>query len=415
MIASFRTGALALTTAAFLAGTAHAENVKIAYIDPVSGPLGLLGENGLQAFRVSEEIYQARKDADKSNTLEFVAFDNKANPQETLLQFKAAVDQGIRYVTQGVGSGAAGALLDAVNKHNERNPGKEVIYVSWGSNDPALTNEKCSFWHFRMDAHSEMKVEALTTYMAKDPKIKKLYLINQNFVTGQSVSKLTKEYLARKRPDIQIVGDDLIPLGQVKDFSPYVAKIRATGADSIVTSSFGNDLTLLIKAAKEADLKVDFYTMFANAPGAPAAMGAVGEDRLKLIAYYHPNIEGFTGAAYTEVMNKKYGKDFLHLAASNGVEMLHQGFRDAKSTDALKVAYAMEGMKFKGLTGEMEMRKSDHQMLLPLYVANWTKVNGKDVKYDQEKTGYGWKTVQKLDSYVSAQPTSCQMKRPSGT
>jgi branched-chain amino acid transport system substrate-binding protein len=39
-------------------------------------------------------------------------------------------------------------------------------------------------------------------------------------------------------------------------------------------------------------------------------------------------------------------------------------------------------------------------------------VNGKDVKYDQENTGYGWKTVRKIETYVAAQPTSCQMKRP---
>jgi branched-chain amino acid transport system substrate-binding protein len=74
----------------------------------------------------------------------------------------------------------------------------------------------------------------------------------------------------------------------------------------------------------------------------------------------------------------------------------------------------MEGMKVKSLNGEVEMRKSDHQLQQPLYIATWVKVNGKDVKYDQENTGYGWKTDQKVDAFVAAQPTSCQMKRPSG-
>jgi branched-chain amino acid transport system substrate-binding protein len=92
--------------------------------------------------------------------------------------------------------------------------------------------------------------------------------------------------------------------------------------------------------------------------------------------------------------------------------MLSRAFKDAKTTDPVKVALAMEGMKLQSLNGEVEMRRSDHQIQQPLYIATWSKVNGKDVKYDQENTGYGWKTDQKLDTYVATQPTSCQMKRP---
>jgi branched-chain amino acid transport system substrate-binding protein len=407
---TFRRAALALAVTTALT-IAHAENVKVAFIDPFSGQLGILSQAGLNAFRISEDLYRQQKDGDK-NTLEFVEFDNKANPQETTLQFKAAIDQGFRYVTQAVGSGASAALIDAVNKHNERNPGKEVIYIGWGANDPDLTNSKCSFWHFRLDANSDMKIEGLTTFMAKDPKIKKVYLINPNYGYGQQVSKAAKENFKRKQPDLRIVGDDLHPLGQIKDFSPYIAKIKESGSDTVLTGSFGTDLTLLIKAAKEASLNVDFYTLLAHAAGGPTAIASAGADRVKVLAYYHANIEGFPGKTIVETMKAKYGQDFVHLAASSGVTMLHQGFKDAKSTDPIKVAFAMEGMKFQALTGESEMRKSDHQMQQPLYVATWTKLNGKDVKYDQEKTGYGWKTVQKLDTYVSSQPTSCDMKRP---
>ena len=73
----------------------------------------------------------------------------------------------------------------------------------------------------------------------------------------------------------------------------------------------------------------------------------------------------------------------------------------------------MEGQRFKTLNGEVEMRKSDHQMQQPMYVATWVKTNGKDVKFDQENTGYGWKTEQRIEPYVAAQPTTCNMKRPS--
>ena len=91
-------------------------------------------------------------------------------------------------------------LIDAVQKHNDRNPGQTILYLNYAAVDPDFTNSKCSFWHFRFDANSDMKMEALTTYMAKDPKIKNVYLINQNYSFGQAVTRAAKEYLARKRP-----------------------------------------------------------------------------------------------------------------------------------------------------------------------------------------------------------------------
>ena len=392
----------------------RAEEVRIAFIDPFSGPLGVLGKTGINAFRASEEIVQESGKAGPDK-LVFVEFDNKFSPSETLLQFKAAVDQGYRYVIQGVGSGASAALIDAIEKYNQRNPGKEVVFINWTSNDPELTNARCSFWHFRLDAHSDMKMEGLTSFMSKDKAIRKVYLINPNGAAGQQVSVDAKEYFKRKRPDLEIVGDDLHAIAQVKDFSPYVSKIKASGADSVITGSNAVDLALLIKAAREANLNVEFYTLFANGGGIPTAMGAASAGRVKLLSYYTPNVENFSGKAVVERMKSRYNDDFTPMSGYSGVVMLHEAFKKTGSTDPVKVAWAMEGMKFQSLSGEVEMRKLDHQAEQPLYIATWAKVDGKTVKYDQENTGYGWKTDEKLDAFVSAQPTNCQMKRPAQT
>lgn len=117
--------------------------------------------------------------------------------------------------------------------------------------DPLLTNERCSFWHFRFYPSSEMKMEALSTYMQGRKDIKKVYLINQDYTHGHQVSKAAKEYLARKRPDIQIVGDDFIPIAQTRDFASYVAKIAASGADTVIPSNWDSDLTLMFKSAHD--------------------------------------------------------------------------------------------------------------------------------------------------------------------
>jgi branched-chain amino acid transport system substrate-binding protein len=412
MAFKLRSLVLASLAAACLPHVAQAENVKMAFIDPLSGPFAPVGTNILHSWQYVADIANREKWS-PGNTFEVVGFDNKASPQESLTQLQSAIDQGYRYVIQGNGSAAAAALLDAINKHNQRNPGKEVVYINYAAVDPDLTNSKCSFWQYRIDANSDMKMEAMTSFMAKKPEIKKVYIIGQNYSFGHQVTRAAKEYLKRKRPDVQIVGDDLHPIGQVKDFSPYIAKIKASGADTVITGNWGADLALLVKAAKDADLKADFYTYYASTTGVPTAMGASGADRVKYVGYWNANNEGFVGHEIVDGFKKKYNDDYYTMATYTGLKMLSQAFNQVKSTDPVKAAFAMEGMKVKSLNGETEMRKTDHQLQQPLYIATWVKVNGKDVKYDQENTGYGWRTDQKIDSYVASQPTSCQMKRPS--
>ncbi|WP_338848384.1 branched-chain amino acid ABC transporter substrate-binding protein [Massilia sp. W12] len=395
----------------FCAMPALADTIKIAFIDPLSGPFAPVGQNQFKTFQLAAEQANAGKWAGE-HKFEVTGFDNKGSPQEALTQLKAVIDQGYRFVAQGNGSAVGLALLDAINKHNERNPGKEVILLNYAAIDPDMTNGKCSFWHFRFDAHSDMKMEALTTYIAKNKAIKNVYLIGQNYSFGQSVSRSTKEYLARKRPDIKVVGDDLHPIGQVKDFSPYIAKIKASGADTVITGNWGADLSLLVRAAKDADLKANFYTLYAVTSGVPTAMGAAGAERVKVLGNWLPNADNAAASASVDAFKKKFNDDLYTAQAHTALAMVGRAAKETRSLDPVKLAFAMEGMKVNSLNGEVSMNKVDHQLQQPLYIATWTKINGKDVKYDQENTGYGWKIEQKIDPWVAAQPTSCQMKRP---
>jgi branched-chain amino acid transport system substrate-binding protein len=398
-------------TAALVSFGAFAQTVKLALIDPQSGLMAPVGINQLNSWRYVADVANQKNWAGGPK-FEIVGFDNKLSPQESLTILKQVIDQGIRYVLQGNGSSVAVALSDAIAKHNERNPGKEIVYINYAAVDPDLTNSKCSYWHFRLDANGDMKMEALTTYLAKDKNVKSVYLFNQNYSFGIALAKAAKEYLARKRPDIKIAGDELHPLAQVKDFAPYVSKIKASGADTVITGNWGSDLSLLIKASKDAGLNVNFYTLYAATTGVPTAMGAAGEERVKYVGYWNANNEKYVGSDVVEGYQKKYKDDYYTMATYTGIALLAKAFKETKSTDPVKVAAALEGMKVQSLNGEVEMRKTDHQLQQPLYIAKWVKVNGKDVKYDQENTGYGWKTEALLPTYLATQPTSCQMQRP---
>jgi branched-chain amino acid transport system substrate-binding protein len=391
------------------------EVVRIAYIDPLSGPFANVGDPGLKHFQfMADELN--RRNAAPGIKFEIIGFDNKVSPQETLNVLKQITDRGIRYITQGNGSSVAVALSDAVQKHNERNPGKEILYMNYAAVDPDLTNSKCHFFHFRFDANSDMKMEALTTELAKDKSIRKVYLINQNYSFGQAVTRAAKADLKRKRPDIEIVGDDLHPLGQVKDFAPYVAKIKAAGADTVITGNWGNDMSLLVKAAKEAGLNVTFYTYYAGFAGVPTAVGEAGVDRVKQITEWHTNVPSKELERVNAEFKKKYNLDWWFLRVHTQMNMLAEAVKRAKSTDPVKVAQQLSGMKYQTEFGEVEMRATDHQMIQPLYISTFVrsaaKGGPKEVRFDVENTGFAFKTDVRIEPYVSAQPTSCQMKRP---
>ncbi len=401
--------ACVMLAGAGLAFAQKGETVKIAFIDPLSGPFANVGQNQLKSWQfVADRLSGAKNPAGVK--FEVTGFDNKGSPQESLNSLKAAIDQGFRYVTQGNGSGAALAISDAVAKHNERNPGKEVIFLNYAAVDPALTNEKCDYWHFRFDADTTMKMEALTTFMKDQNKVKKVFLINQNYSHGQQVAKYFKEGIARKRPDVQIVGDDLHPIGQVKDFAPYVAKIKQSGADTIVTGNWGTDLTLLVKAMNDAGLKLPMYTYYAQVTGTPTALAAGGDSEVYVIAYGHANHTGEIGAMSTD-FKAKFKDDFYTYATYNATLLLGQAIANAKSSNPVKVAAAMEGLSGKSFAGEVTMRKSDHQLQQSMFVTKWQKVDSKN-PYSVENTGYTFAPVKQLDPYVASTPTSCQLKRP---
>ena len=392
-----------------LAAGAAAADVRIAFIDPLSGGAA---STGILAQKTHQFYIDAINAAGGINgeKIELLSYDNKVNPQESLIQLKKAIDEGARYVVQGNGSSVALAITDAVLKHNERNPGKEIVFLNYAAVDPALTNEKCNFWHFRFDADADMKMAAMTDTIAKDAKIKRVYLINQDYSFGKAVAAAANKMLAEKRADIKVVGDELHPLQKVNDFSPYVAKIKAAGADTVITGNWSNDMVLLIKAGKDAGLKVTWETYYGGSPGAVTAIGEAGVDSLKQVSEWHRNATLDLDATVAAFSKRYPGKEneYAYWRAKTMWDMLAAAAKKTQSNDPVKVARAMEGMKMTTSLGDVEMRADNHQLLQPLYVSTLAR----NVKYDSEGTGLGWKTDAKVEGKATALPTTCKMDRP---
>ncbi|KWR82911.1 MAG: branched-chain amino acid ABC transporter substrate-binding protein [Burkholderiaceae bacterium] len=409
--------AAALFCAAAAAQAQTGTPIRLGMIDGLSGPFANAGEAVVRNLRIAIERVNASggvKLPDGPHPFELVTFDSKGNVDESLIQFRSLVDKRIPFVLQGNSSAVASALVGAINRQNARQPDARVLFLNYSAVDPSLTNENCSFWHFRFDASADMRMQALTEAIRSERSVRKVYLVDQDYSFGHQVARSAREMLATKRPDIQIVGDEFHPIGKIKDFAPYIAKIKASGADAVITGNWGNDLTLMVKAAREGGLNARFYTFYGNGLGAPAAMGDAGVGRVLAVAEWHPNVGGAASDAFYQSFRARYPDpkdDYVHLRMQMMVEMLARAIERAGSTDAVAVGYALEDMRFTNAFHEATVRAGDHQVLQPLYVSVMAKQGG-DVRFDNEGSGYGFRTVKKLKTAQTTLPTTCRMERP---
>jgi branched-chain amino acid transport system substrate-binding protein len=259
-----------------------------------------------------------------------------------------------------------------------------------------------------------MQLMAMTKFMASQRSIQKVYLINQDYAFGQSASKGSREQLIARRPDIAIVGDELIPLAKIKDFAPYVAKMRASGAETVLTGNWGSDLSLLLKASNEMGFAAHYYALLGAGFGTPSAIGAAGANRMKAIYSWHLNAADSKWERTILDYQKKFNTnaDLAYLPAFRVIDMLANAMEKAGSTEPTKVAYALEGMRYAGPTGDSWMRAEDHQIVAPIFVMSFVKAGQPGARHDVEGTGYGWKTEQLIDANDTVPPMKCEMERP---
>ncbi len=392
--------------------------IQLALIEGMSGPFANTGEAVLRNLVWAVERVNARggvSTQEGKRRLVLNRYDSKGQSEEALTSLRSAIDAGAQFVFQGNSSANAAALIDAIQKHNEREPTRRVLFLNYAAVDPSLTQDKCNFWHFRFDAHADMRMVALMQVLKQDSKLKSVYLIGQDYSFGQSVLREAKLQLEKLSPDIQIPGEELHPLGRVRDFLPYATKIKASGAQAVITGNWGNDLSLLVKANKDVGYEGKFYTFYGNALGAPAAMGEAGVGRVLAVAEWMPNVPGAESVKFYQSFKQRFPKpaeDYLHLRMQLMMEALAQSIEKAGSSEPLAVALQLENAEVSMAGQRGKMRSTDHQFQQPMVVAMMAKQGGSDVPFDVEGSGYGFKVVRQFKAQELELPSVCKMNRP---
>lgn len=395
-------------------GPVAAKTIRVAFIDPLSGPFGPVGIQFAQGFEFMFNRVNKSGILPNGDKIKLVLFDDKVDPQTAQVDAQKAADQGIHFLIQGNGSNVAFALVGWVNKHNRDNPKDKMIYLNYAAIDPALGDSDCGFYHFNFDANVNMKIAGLVAYIKNMKNIRKVYLINMDYSFGHAVSRAARVMLQKERPDIRIVGDDFTPIGQTKDFTPFIDKIRKSGAQAVITGNWGADMSLLIKAAGQANLQgVKFFTFYGGLPGTPQAIGSLGAGRLVQITAWAAG--GFGNPAIDKLaaeFRQKYHNDFYYGGQLFLPQMLARAIKIAGGgEDVDKVGMALEGMHYHSLLGDVYMRADNHQAVFPMVIS--TMETG--VKPYLTGTTMNFQVNARIPAIDMMQPTSCKMgDKPAG-
>ncbi|MDT7835080.1 branched-chain amino acid ABC transporter substrate-binding protein [Aquabacterium sp. OR-4] len=404
----------ALPAALLMATASQAAPVKIGLLETLSGPQASTG----QTFRAGVRFAIDRINAAggwNGEPVQLVEYDNQGGPAGASDKLKAAIADGVQIVVQGASSAIAGQITEDVRKHNLRNPGKELAFINIGAEALELTGEKCNFHHFRLTGNAQVRTKVLVQGMKQAKALgTKVYSINQNYSWGQDMERAIGDNAAAG--GYKVVEKTLHDVNKIQDFAPYIAKITASGAETVITGNWSNDLLLMMKAAKAAGLKADFGTVFLDQPGNISNAGdtAIGH----FIAHvFNGEAGGAEGAKFVSEYTAKTGHAPVFVEAQSvfALEMVADALRRTKPVGgALSVnafARAMETAKIRTPMGEMSMRAADHQVLLPLVVSTVSR----EARYKVDGTDLGFKPVRVYSAEESAMPVqaACTMQRPS--
>ena len=242
---------------------------------------------------------------------------------------------------QCTGSNVGSALIDGVSKHNARNPDNRILYLNCGALATELTNEQCDFWQFRFTGNVEMRsrrprqgaADRCQESLPAEPglpvrPIRAARHAANGWPSCDRISRLSATNSCRS--------------ARCRTSRPTSPKIKASGAQSVITGNYNRDLNLLIKAAVDDGLNVRFDTYLAHLIGGPTAIGAAGQDRLSTITEFDPNVpvelKKPDAEAFTTGWRTNHDTDFSEVPFLTMFQMLAKAIDQAGSTDALKVA-----------------------------------------------------------------------------
>ena len=373
MILKRKSGILLLAAILILVMTMPAwaaEPIKIAIFDPRSGPFKPTGDTYAWALEfLVEEINESGGLLGRK--VELIEEDSQLKPDVAVRKATKNVLDGVKFIGTGTGTHVAMALQQVAAK-------EKIIFFGYGAEGDEVTGKLCSPYTFRVSPNTEVRSMAIANFLATKP-FRKFYTMNMDYAFGHDAAKGFIRRVKQMIPDAQIVGEEYHPIAN-KDFGPYISKIIAANPEVVFTGNWGVDLVNLIKQSRDMGMKAPFMCYYLNDP--LVVMPVVKEAAIGSWVTEAYMLSVRTPANKELLQRWAAKKKFVDLQkwpfgamgkAYNGTKFMMEAIKKAGTLDIPTIIKTWEGMRWESVTGPMIMRAEDHQVMMPLPVAEMVK------------------------------------------
>ncbi len=360
--------ALALTAVLPLAALAQGkEPVKVGLVTSKSGVFAQQGEEVLRAVQFAIDEANAKGGVD-GRKVEVQIADDEGTPDAGRRVAEKLARDGFNLLIGAIPSSISLALAQNLDRW-------DAAYFVVASKSDKLTGDTCKPRSFRTN-HSDAMDIAMINEWAKGLKDKTFAVLAADYVWGRDSGESFKKAAEASGKSVPL--SLYVPLG-TKDFSPYIAQLKAASVDAIWVAETGRDAIAFVKQAEEFGL-IPKTRLIGHALIQNFMINATGKA-----------LEGTPGnTAYTADIDNPRNKTFVAAwkakfnrlptdnegQAYNGTQVMFDGVKKAKSVKPEDVSKALRGAQLDTIYGNVTMRAADNQLVLPNYVARAKMIDG---------------------------------------
>jgi branched-chain amino acid transport system substrate-binding protein len=345
--------------------------IKIGIIDAYTGGAAPMCLDNLNGFKMAIEEVNA-KGGVLGRKIEYVTRDDKFKPDVSLAMAKELVmKEKVDILVGTISSAAALAVSDFAKK-------EKVPFLVTGAKSEKISGEKGHRYVFQMDENTSMPGKAMAQVLAKKPYTK-YWIAGDDMEYGHAITDAVWNNLKVLKPDVELLGQTWWKVGEA-DFAPYITAILAKKPDFLIMGNSGASVIGFQKAAKATGLSqavpmyqhtaIDLAILAPNGIDGPEGVYGSGG-----YLFYYPLTP--ENKAFTAEYQKAYSK-YPTMPSFYGYAtglFIAKAYQKAGNTDREKFINALEGMVLEtSAVGRLELRKCDHQLLLPTFVGVTKKV-----------------------------------------
>lgn len=348
-----RTMTLALASVAFATASYAADPIKIGVPVGLSGANSVVAPSVVQAAELAVEEINA-KGGVLGRPLELEIADDAsgaAGAQKAFdsLVFQKEVDVLISMET----SAARNAGLPIVTKGDV-----PYIYTSFYEGKSCNPNLFVNAWV------PEQQVPPLVDNFVVQQGASKFFLIGSDYAFGRGMLEFARAYI--EKSGASVVGEEYLPMDG-SDWTSVVSKLKASGADAIITSTAGGAPNVtLTKQLRSSGVMLPYGNLAVD-EGTAKSMGAEASG-IFLSASYVTSIDSPENKGFLAAMDKKFGSELrtpndLSVPQYEAIYLYKAAVEKAGSTETASVLEALSSVSFTGPRGAISMSKQHHAPL----------------------------------------------------